>query len=161
MDAAATTRKLAIAAVVALLIVATALATGADARKRLRLTCDQTTDAIFQTAERYRAKYNGMGFTIEDAPYGFLVGSGCKNVGKLTRQGSAYMADVHHTDDEREATYLELVHEVVVGRALAARDQPDRPRFEEPNRVADVACELGWQEPHPPIPSPARRGGSS
>lgn len=99
MDAVASTKKLVIAAVVALLIVATALVTGADARKRLRLTCDQTTDAIFQTAEQYRAKYNAMGFTIEDAPYGFLVGSGCKNVAKLTRQGSAYMADVHHADD--------------------------------------------------------------
>ena len=40
-----------------------------------------------------------MGFTIEDAPDGFLVGGGCKNIGKLTRQGSAYMADVHHADD--------------------------------------------------------------
>jgi hypothetical protein len=99
MDAAASAKKLVIAAVVAGLIVATALVAGADARKRLRLTCDQAREAIFRTAEQYRAKYNAMGFTIEDAPYGFLVGSGCKNVGKLTRQGSAYMADVHHTDD--------------------------------------------------------------
>jgi hypothetical protein len=68
-------------------------------KKRLRLTCDQTTQAIFNTAQQLRAQYNAMGFTIEDTPYGILVGSGCKNVGKLTRKGSAYMGDVHHTDD--------------------------------------------------------------
>jgi hypothetical protein len=67
--------------------------------KRLRLTCDQAREAIFNTAEQYRARFNAMGYTVEEAPYGFLVGSGCKNVGKLTRQGSVYMADVHHTDD--------------------------------------------------------------
>ena len=87
----------------ALLLLATAIAVsgGAAAKKhkRLRLTCDQTTDAIFDTAEQYRARYNAMGFTIEEAPYGVLVGSGCKNIGKLTRRGSAYMADVHHTGD--------------------------------------------------------------
>jgi hypothetical protein len=71
----------------------------AKRQKRLRLTCDQTTAAIFKTAQQFRAQYNAMGFTIEEAPYGLLVGSGCKNVGKLTRQGSAYMADVHHPDD--------------------------------------------------------------
>lgn len=98
MDAALA-KKLAISAVVGLLIVIGVVVTGADAKKRLRLTCDQTTDAIFKTAQGFRAKYNAMGFTIEDAPYGLLVGSGCKNIGKLTRQGSAYMADVHHTDD--------------------------------------------------------------
>ena len=89
--------------VTALLLLATAVALNAGAaakkHKRLRLTCDQTTDAIFQTGEQFRARYNAMGFTIEPAPYGLLVGGGCRNVGKLTRQGSAYMADVHHTDD--------------------------------------------------------------
>jgi hypothetical protein len=93
-------RRLIIA--IALVLLATAVAAaGADAKKhkRLRLTCDQTTDAIFQTGEQLRAKYNAMGFTIEPAPYGLLVGGGCKNIGKLTRQGSAFMADVHHTDD--------------------------------------------------------------
>ena len=100
MDAALT-RKVPAAVVVGLLIVAVGAVTGADAKKhkRLRLTCDQTTDAIFQTGEQYREKYNAMGFTIEDAPYGLLVGGGCKNIGKLTRQGSAYMADVHYNDD--------------------------------------------------------------
>jgi hypothetical protein len=68
-------------------------------QKRLRLTCFQTTEAITNTAQQLRAQYNAMGFTIEDAPYGLLVGSGCSNVGKLSRQGSAYMADVHHGDD--------------------------------------------------------------
>jgi hypothetical protein len=71
----------------------------AKKHKRLRLTCDQTTQAIFNTAQQFRAQYNAKGFTIEDAPYGILVGQGCKNIGKLTRQGSAFMADVHHTDD--------------------------------------------------------------
>ena len=72
MDAALA-KKLAIAAVVGLLIVLGVVVTGADAKKRLRLTCDQTTDAIFKTAQGFRAKYNSMGFTIEDAPYGILV----------------------------------------------------------------------------------------
>jgi hypothetical protein len=86
-----------------MLVLATALVfTGGAAgkkHKRLRLTCDQATEAIFNTGEQFRAQYNAKGFTIEPAPDGLLVGSGCKNVGKLTRQGSAYMADVHHTDD--------------------------------------------------------------
>jgi hypothetical protein len=87
-------------ALVSLLVLgASGVASGKKKHKRLRLTCDQTTDAISGTAQELRAKYNAMGFTIEDAPNGVLVGSGCKNVGKLTRQGSAYMADVHHTDD--------------------------------------------------------------
>jgi hypothetical protein len=100
MDAASA-KKLSVAAVFGLLIVAVAMIGVADGQKhkRLRLTCDQTTDAIFQTAEQFRAQYNAQGFTIEDAPYGLLVGSGCRNVGKLTRQGSAYMADVHYADD--------------------------------------------------------------
>ena len=72
---------------------------GAKKHKRLRLTCDQTTQAIFQTAERYRAQLNSQGYTIEDAPYGLLVGSGCKNIAPLTRQGRAYLADVHYGDD--------------------------------------------------------------
>ncbi len=94
-------RRLLTATALLLLVTAVAVTGGADAKKhkRLRLTCDQTTDAIFQSAEQYRAKYNAMGFTIEPPPYGLLVGGGCKNVGKLTRQGSAFMADVHHTDD--------------------------------------------------------------
>ena len=94
-------RRLVIALTLIALLLAALAAGGAGAKKhkRLRLTCDQTTDAIFQTAEQYRAKYNAMGFTIEPAPYGVLVGSGCRNVGKLTRRGSAYMADVHHGDD--------------------------------------------------------------
>jgi hypothetical protein len=94
-------RKLVIATALVLLATAVALSGGAAAKKhkRLRLTCDQTTDAVFATGEQYRANYNAMGFTIEPAPEGLLVGSGCKNVGKLTRQGSAYMADVHHNDD--------------------------------------------------------------
>jgi hypothetical protein len=99
MDASAA-KKVSIALGLALLIIGVAVP-GAHAKKhkRLRLTCDQTTEAIFQTAEQYRAKYNAMGFTIEDAPYGLLVGGGCKNVGKLTRQGAAYLADVHYADD--------------------------------------------------------------
>jgi hypothetical protein len=97
----ASTRKLSIAVVVGLLVVAVVAVSGADAKKhkRLRLTCDQTAQAIFNTAEQIRAKYNGMGYTIEDAPYGFLVGAGCRNIAPLTRQGSAYMADIHYTDD--------------------------------------------------------------
>jgi hypothetical protein len=95
-------RRLLIAtALIALLICAlvTAGAVAKKKHKRLRLTCDQTTEAIFQTAQQYRAQYNAKGFTIEPAPDGILVGSGCRNVGKLTRQGSAYMADVHHAED--------------------------------------------------------------
>jgi len=67
--------------------------------KRLRLTCDQAIAAISVTAEQYRSQYNAKGFTIEPAPDGLLVGGGCRNVGKLTRQGSAYMADVHYSGD--------------------------------------------------------------
>ncbi len=94
-------RKLLIVNTTLLLVMALVLSGGADAKKhkRLRLTCDQATEAIATTAEQYRARYNAMGFTIEPAPYGLLVGGGCKNVGKLTRQGSAYMADVHYADD--------------------------------------------------------------
>ena len=94
-------RKLVLAGALILLL-ASVLAGGALAKKkhkRLRLTCDQTTEAIFQTAQQYRAQYNAKGFTIEPAPDGLLVGSGCRNVGKLTRQGSAFMADVHHAED--------------------------------------------------------------
>jgi len=86
----------------ALLLLLLGLATtGADAKKhkRLRLTCNQTTQAIFQTAEQYRAQLNSQGYTIEDAPYGLLVGSGCQNVAPLTRKGRAYLADVHYADD--------------------------------------------------------------
>ena len=77
-------------------------AVGAEAKKshkRLRLTCDQTQTEIFNTAERYRAQYNAMGFTIEPAPEGVLVAGACKNIAPLTRQGRAYMADVHHSGD--------------------------------------------------------------
>ena len=96
----ASSKKLSIA-IVGLLVVSAVAVAGADAKKhkRLRLTCDQTTEAIFNTAEQIRAQYNAMGYTIEDAPYGFLVGSGCRNIAPLTRQGSAYMADVHYADD--------------------------------------------------------------
>jgi hypothetical protein len=91
-------RVLAVIVVVFVGMAATGVA-AAKKQKRLRLTCDQTTEAIFNTAQQFRSQYNAMGFTIEDAPYGLLVGSGCRKVGKLTRQGSAYVADVHHTDD--------------------------------------------------------------
>jgi hypothetical protein len=94
-------RRLLAATALLLLATAVALSGGAVAKKhkRLRLTCDQTTDAIFQTGEQFRARYNAIGFTIEEAPSGLLVGGGCKNVGKLTRKGSAYMADTHYSDD--------------------------------------------------------------
>jgi hypothetical protein len=94
-------RKLLIVNTTLLLLTALVLSGAADAKKhkRLRLTCDQAREAIATTAEQYRARYNAMGFTIEPAPDGLLVGGGCKNVGKLTRQGAAYMADVHHGDD--------------------------------------------------------------
>ena len=100
MDASSAKRILT-ALAIGMLIAGLAV-TGADAKKkhkRLRLTCDQTTQAIFRTAEQYRAQLNSQGYTIEDAPYGLLVGSGCKNIGKLTRQGRAYLADIHYTDD--------------------------------------------------------------
>jgi hypothetical protein len=70
----------------------------AKKHKRLRLTCDQAQEEIFNTAEQFRQQHNAMGWTIEPAPYGLLVG-GCKNVAPLTRQGTAYVADVHHADD--------------------------------------------------------------
>ena len=94
-------RKLLTVITMLVLLTALVLSGGAAAKKhkRLRLTCDQATEAISVTAEQYRARYNAMGFTIEPAPYGLLVGGGCKNVGKLTRQGGAYMADVHYADD--------------------------------------------------------------
>jgi hypothetical protein len=63
------------------------------------LTCDQTIEEIARTAQQFLAQYNAMGFTIEDGPDGVLVGSGCKNIAPLTRQGRAYMADVHHSCD--------------------------------------------------------------
>src|SRR5262245_28566518 len=86
---------------VLLLLTALAFTGGAAGKKhkRLRLTCDQAIEAVSATAEQYRAQYNAKGYTIEPAPDGLLVGSGCRNVGKLTRQGSAYMADVHYPDD--------------------------------------------------------------
>ncbi|HEY7267781.1 MAG TPA: hypothetical protein VH501_08815 [Solirubrobacterales bacterium] len=98
----ATIRKPLIA--ISLLLIATALvvAGGAVAKKkhkRLRLTCDQTTEEIFKTAEQFRQQHNAAGWTIEPAPDGLLVGSGCKNVAPRTRQGSAYLADVHYPDD--------------------------------------------------------------
>lgn len=70
----------------------------AKKHKRLRLTCDQAQQEIFNTAEQFRQQHNAMGWTIEPAPDGVLVG-GCKNVAPLTRQGTAYVADVHHADD--------------------------------------------------------------
>jgi hypothetical protein len=95
-------RRIAMVSALLVLVTALVLTGGAAAKKkhkRLRLTCDQATEAIFATAQQLRAQFNAKGFTIEDAPYGILVGSGCKNIGKLTRQGSAYMADVHYADD--------------------------------------------------------------
>ena len=100
MDASSAKRILT-ALAVGVLIAGVAV-TGADAKKkhkRLRLTCNQTTQAIFQTAEQYRAQLNSQGYTIEDAPYGLLVGAGCQNIAPLTRKGRAYLADVHYTDD--------------------------------------------------------------
>ena len=97
----ASAKRLVIAGLLGLMILAVAVS-GADAKKkhkRLRLTCDQTTQAIFQTAERYRAQFNSQGYTIEDAPYGLLVGSGCQNIAPLTRKGRAFLADIHYTDD--------------------------------------------------------------
>ena len=91
--------------VIALLILVTALmpAGGAVAKKkhkRLRLTCDQTTQEIFNVAERYRAQYNATGWTIEPAPDGLLVGAGCRNVAPLTREGRFFLADVRHDDTD-------------------------------------------------------------
>ena len=67
-------------------------ASGAAAKKhkRLRLTCDQAQQEIFNTAEQFRQQHNAMGWTIEPAPEGLLVGGACKNVARLTRQGAAY-----------------------------------------------------------------------
>jgi hypothetical protein len=70
----------------------------AKKHKRLRLTCDQAQQEIFSSAEQFRQQHNATGWTIEPAPDGVLVG-GCKNVAPLTRQGTAYLADVHHGDD--------------------------------------------------------------
>jgi hypothetical protein len=94
-------RKLLIATAVLLLACSAMLAGGAAAKKhkRLRLTCDQTTQEIFNTAEQFRQQHNAMGWTIEPAPDGLLVGGGCKNIAPSTRQGTAYLADVHHSDD--------------------------------------------------------------
>ena len=86
-------------AALALALVLAAGAATAKKHKPLKVTCDQLHAQIFQTAERFRSQYNAMGFTIEDAPEGFLVGGGCKKFGKRTRQGTAYMADVHHSGD--------------------------------------------------------------
>jgi hypothetical protein len=83
------------------MLVAVLGASGAAAKKhkRLRLTCDQAQQEIFNTAEQFRQQHNAMGWTIEPAPEGLLVGGACKNVAPLTRQGAAYLADVHHADD--------------------------------------------------------------
>jgi hypothetical protein len=87
-----------------LLLLITGVLIGGNAvakkHKRLRLTCDQTTEEIFNVAERYRAQYNAMGWTIDPAPEGLLVGGGCKNIASLTRQGRFFMADVHHYDTD-------------------------------------------------------------
>jgi len=82
------------------MLVALLVAGGAAAKKhkRLRLTCDQAQQEIFNSAERFRQQHNATGWTIEPAPDGLLVG-GCKNVAPLTRQGTAYLADVHHSGD--------------------------------------------------------------
>jgi hypothetical protein len=82
------------------MLVALLGAGGAAAKKhkRLRLTCDQAQQEIFNSAERFRQQHNATGWTIEPAPDGLLVG-GCKNVAPLTRQGTAYLADVHHSGD--------------------------------------------------------------
>jgi hypothetical protein len=99
---AISSKRLWVAITLGLLVLAAAVATGADAKKhrRLRLTCDQTTQEIFNVAERYRADYNAKGWTIEPAPDGLLVGGACKNIAPLTRQGRFYMADVHHHDTD-------------------------------------------------------------
>ena len=89
-------------AAVVVVVLALTLGGTASAKKKhkpLKVTCDQLHDQIGQTAEAFRDQYNAMGFTIEEAPYGFLVGGGCKKSGKRTRQGSAFMADVHHSGD--------------------------------------------------------------
>lgn len=85
--------------VVLLLALGSAGEAAAKKHKRLRLTCDQTQQEIFNTAEQFRQQHNAVGWTIEPAPDGLLVGGACKNVAPLTRQGSAYLADVHHADD--------------------------------------------------------------
>lgn len=54
---------------------------------------------ILNTAEQVRREPNAMGWAIEPAPDGLLVGGACKNVAPLTRQGAAYL-DFHC---EREA----------------------------------------------------------
>jgi hypothetical protein len=94
-------RLLTVTALLLVLLTGLIVSGGATGKKhkRLRLTCNQAIEAISTTAEQYRAKYNAMGYTIEPAPDGLLVGGACKNVGKLTRQGGAYMADVHHSGD--------------------------------------------------------------
>jgi hypothetical protein len=93
-------KKLSLAVIAAMLTV-TCLAAAADAKKhkRLRLTCDQITQEIFNTAERFRQEHNALGWTIEPAPEGLLVGGACKNIAPLRRQGAAYLADVHHSGD--------------------------------------------------------------
>ena len=100
MDASRT-KRFSLAVITVLLIVTCLGAAGAGAKKhkRLRLTCDQTTQEIFKTAEQFRQQHNAMGWTIEPAPEGLLVGGACKNVAPLTRQGAAYLADVHHSGD--------------------------------------------------------------
>jgi hypothetical protein len=94
-------RRLAIITTLLFLAMSSVVAGGATAKKhkRLRLTCDQTTEEIFRTAEQFRQQHNAVGWTIEPAPDGLLVGGACKNIAPLTRQGTAYLADVHHSDD--------------------------------------------------------------
>ena len=85
--------------VVLLLALGSASEAAAKKHKHLRLTCDQTQQEIFNTAEQFRQQHNALGWTIEPAPDGLLVGGACKGVAPLTRQGSAYLADVHYADD--------------------------------------------------------------
>jgi hypothetical protein len=95
-------RRLLILTGVLLLVAGLLIAGGAAAKKhkRLRLTCDQTTEEVARVAEQYRTQYNAMGWTIEPAPEGVIASSACRNIARLTRQGKFFMADVHHYDTD-------------------------------------------------------------
>jgi hypothetical protein len=63
--------------------------------QRLKVTCDQMTDAIRATAATLAAQYTAQGFTPD------AVGSyeRCTKLGKRARQGKGYIHDIRYSGD--------------------------------------------------------------
>lgn len=92
--------------VLAILLLASALVSGAAAKKHkpLKVSCEQLYAKIDQTGAQLQAKYNAMGFTIgtPDPAYpdypaqdGFTSAERCQKQGKRVRLGVGFMNDIH------------------------------------------------------------------